>query len=248
MHPSVIPALRQFLGHGEGAVDYMYLDNRPGERKVTTGIGYLIDPLPSCLEKHRTGLLRWKRGGHPATEREIQNEWQEVKAMQSFGCGQSGTVFCGRTALNLRLEHADIENYFRHAADDYQRQLMEGSPQKFGEFNSFPADAQMGILALAWAVGAGRILATYGEFRRACGQRDWHTAGQQSGWTTATGARRAQVRQMFDNADAIERQNADDRQHGSRPTYDIAHVYFPQRIVTFTRPERVVGRPTSAGR
>jgi hypothetical protein len=237
MHPSVIPALRQFLGHGEGNINYMYLDNRRGDRKVTTGIGFLIDPLANCLERHRTRRLPWHNGARLATDQEVRQEWEQVKGMQDFARGQSGRAFEGRTTLDLRLEQHHIEDYFQWTAQDYRKRLVVGS-QRFAEFDTYPADAQMGILALAWAVGAGGILASYGNFRIACFRRNWRQAGNQSGWSSATAGRRNQVRQMFYNADAIERQIRLDRDAGVEPTYDITCVYFPQRVVTPTRPTR----------
>jgi hypothetical protein len=238
MHASVVPALRQFLGHGEGDINYMYLDSRPGDRKVTTGIGFLIDPLAKCLQEHSTNRLPWYRGGNRATDQEVRQEWEQVKGMQDFARGQSGRAFQGRTALDLRLQQHNIEQYFRQTAQDYRQQLMEGS-QRFAQFDTYPADAQMGILALAWAVGAGGILASYGNFRTACFRRNWRVAGNESGWTTATAGRRSQVRQMFYNAAAIEAQLEQDRQAGAQPSFDPTRVYFPQRVITFTRPTRV---------
>ncbi len=223
----------------------MYLDNRQGERKVTTGIGFLIDPLAICLERHRTSRLPWYCGSRLATEQEVTQEWQQVHGMQNFARGQSGTAFQGQTTLRLQLQQPSIEEYFRKLAAEIQQQLMSGSP-RFAEFETYPADAQMGILVLAWAVGAGGILASYTEFRTACFRRHWQTAANQSGWTTATAGRRSQVRQMFMNADAVETQVSQDRHNGIPPTLDMTHVYFPQRVVTFTQPTgvRAGGRPT----
>ncbi len=154
MYPGVAPALREFLGHGEGDLNFMYLDNRQGERKVTTGIGFSIDPLAACLERHTSNRLSWYCGERLATEQEVRQEWEQVKSMQNFGRGQSGAMFQGRTNLNLRLRQPNIEAYFAQQAADYRQQLVTGSP-KLAQFDTYPADAQMGVLALAWAVGAG---------------------------------------------------------------------------------------------
>ena len=247
MYPGVVPALRQFLGHGEGDLNFMYLDNRQGERKVTTGIGYLIDPLAACLERHTSNRLPWYCGERLATEQEVRREWEQVKSMQNFGRGQSGAMFQGRTNLNLRLRQPNIEAYFAQQAADYRQQLVTGSP-KLAQFDTYPADAQMGVLALAWAVGAGGILATYDEFRTACFRRAWQAAANQSGWTSATAGRRAQVSQMFLNADAIERQNNWDREHRLPLSYDVAQVRFPQRVVVFTRPTTITAGGRAPGR
>jgi hypothetical protein len=249
MYASVVPALRQFLGHGEGNINYMYLDSRPGDRKVTTGIGFLIDPLANCLERHRDNRLPWYRDARLATEQEVTQEWRQVKDMQDFARGQSGTAFAGRTALNLQLQQGAIEVYFKQLADDYRQHLIAGSPQRFGAFDTFPADAQMGILALAWAVGYGGILDQYDDFRIACFRRNWQAAANQSGWSTATAGRRSQVRQMFMNAHVVETQNERDRGGGARPTYDIARVYFPQHLVLAPPPPTLPGAPrTRPGR
>jgi hypothetical protein len=146
--------------------------------------------------------------------------------------------------LRLQLQGPAIEQYFKELAADIRQQLMSGSP-RFAEFDTYPADAQMGILALAWAVGAGGILASYNEFRTACFRRHWQTAANQSGWASATAGRRSQVRQMFMNADAVETQVNQDRSNHIPPTLDMTRVYFPQRVVTFAQatPVRAGTRP-----
>lgn len=49
----------------------------------------------------------------------------------------------------------------------------------FPAWDTWPADAQLATLSMCWAMGAGRIPASYPHFISACRARDWNTAAVQ---------------------------------------------------------------------
>jgi len=122
----------------EGKLPFMYLDVKG---LVTTGIGNLIDPVDSALS------LPWVHpDGSPASQAEIRAAWNAVKARQDMklrGGGAFGSV------TNLRL------------TDDGIRQLVNGKlraneailKKRFPTYDNWPADAQLGLLSMAWAMG-----------------------------------------------------------------------------------------------
>ncbi|HEY3499634.1 MAG TPA: hypothetical protein VGK73_33315 [Polyangiaceae bacterium] len=117
---------------------HMYLDVLG---LITTGIGNLIDPLSAAL------VLPWKRAdGSLATQGEIANEWNRLKGRQDLKTKhyrEAGKL------CELHLDDADIAALVDRKLDENARFLTKTFPF----FASFPADGQLGILSMAWAVG-----------------------------------------------------------------------------------------------
>lgn len=122
---------------GIGAL--MYLDVKG---LVSTGIGNLIDPIELALP------LPWRKpDGSRASRAEITSAWITVKARQDLKL-RSWKNFVGLT--DLRLTDDDVRLFV-------VRRLMENEAilrKRFPEFDTWPADAQLGVLSLAWAAGA----------------------------------------------------------------------------------------------
>lgn len=131
-----------FTSRFEGAVPWMYLDVKG---LVTTGIGNLIDS-PGAAQ-----ALPWRHGvnGALASPAEVAAGWQAVKARQDQKLIGGGQKFWG-TLTDLRLDADGI------------RQLVDAKLQsneailrnRFPGYESWPADAQLGLLSMAWAMGA----------------------------------------------------------------------------------------------
>ncbi len=141
MHTSVRIAFTDFSARLEGVVHWMYLDVLG---LVTTGIGNLIDPVAGAL------TLPWvdKRSGERAGEREIRREWSLVKSHPS-AARQGHRVLEGATYL--RLTAAGIAEVVGARMVLNDRALQ----QRFGNFELWPADAQLAAHSMAWACGPG---------------------------------------------------------------------------------------------
>jgi GH24 family phage-related lysozyme (muramidase) len=140
MHPSVLQAFEPFSTKFEGFLPYMYLDIKG---LVTTGMGNLIDPIGEALR------LPWKRpDGSLASQDEIRAAWNAVKARTDLA-PKFGQAFAGVTTL--RLDKEGIEQLIARRLKENEDYLRT----KFPGYGTWPADAQLGLHSMAWAMGPG---------------------------------------------------------------------------------------------
>ncbi len=164
MHDSVRAVWLAFNEPLEGRVHHPYLDIRG---LVTVGVGLLIDPLGLAL------TLPWQipdKG--PATELEIAADWQRVKG--EIHLAQRGAAAAARYT-RIRLTDAAIDRlcYARLGTNDL---IMHGT---FDGWELMPADAQLGILSMCWALGAAAIPVKFPRFTEAVRVRNWAAAAAQ---------------------------------------------------------------------
>ena len=157
MHASVTDIFPTFSKRFEGYVTWMYLDIKG---LVTVGIGNLIDPEASAL-----GLPFVDLNGVKASAAQISAEWRKLKGMPELA--QKGHKAC-KAITTLRLQDPDIDTLVRQrlAANEV------GLVKTFPEFQAWPADAQLGVLSMAWAMGSG-FPAKWPRFKAACLAHNW---------------------------------------------------------------------------
>lgn len=138
MRESVARAFRRFTANLEGYTLYMYLDVNG---YVHTGIGNLIDSPEIAAS------LEWRRSdGSVATKNEVIDAWNTVKARQDMKTG-GGVAYAPLTTLRLR--ESAISELVAHKLSQHEAALK----RRFPAFEAWPADAQLGILSMAWALG-----------------------------------------------------------------------------------------------
>jgi hypothetical protein len=141
MRQSVSDAFFGFSQKLEGRLSFMYLDVK---NLVTTGIGNLIDPIGAALP------LPWadKPSGDPADAPTITNEWNMVKSRTDLsprGGGAFGAI------TTLQLSDDAINNLVLSKVT--QNESILKSVSEFSGFDDRPADAQLGLLSMSWALG-----------------------------------------------------------------------------------------------
>jgi GH24 family phage-related lysozyme (muramidase) len=164
---SVQAAFPNFSATFEGRVPYMYLDILG---LVTVGIGNLIDPV----EEAQALPFQFKNAPETfATPDQIAAEWQTVKGDQSLKNNRF-TVFDPMTQLQLSDDAINtlVLNRLTRNEAFLKRQ------QWFADFDTWPADAQMGLLSMAWAMGPAGP-GQFPNFRGACQNHDFSTAAAQ---------------------------------------------------------------------
>jgi len=166
LRQSVLAAWHSFSEPLEGRVPHMYLDILG---LVTCAVGILIDPLDLALP------LPWKHeDGRPATRQEITDAWQRLKARQDLA-HKSAAHALELTGLVLSSEDIDAVVAKKLASNaDF---ITE---HHFPELATFPADAQLAIMSMAWAIGPG-FPAKFPHFTRAVLSGNW--AGAQADCT-----------------------------------------------------------------
>jgi len=121
----------------EGYVPYMYLDVKG---LVTTGIGNLIDPMSLAMN------LPWKMGSMPATQAQIADEWTLVKSNTTLA--KHGHL-AAKGITKLRLDKEDVERLVSSVMARFYGILKH----RFPDIDTWPADAQMATMSMAWACG-----------------------------------------------------------------------------------------------
>ena len=203
MFDSVRKAFPSFITPFEGRVEYMYLDQKG---LVTTGIGNLIDPVD--LAK---GLpFVHKTDGAAATEAEIEADWNAVKARTDL-IPAPDRLDQFRDLTNLRLTNDSIDNLVKNKLDSNEA-FLKRTPE-FADLDSWPADAQLGLFSMAWAMGAGFGTRPgpdgFPMFRKACADKDWDSAATQSRIRDAAQKRNDADHTLFSNAAQVVQQDLD---------------------------------------
>jgi GH24 family phage-related lysozyme (muramidase) len=187
-----------FTTRFEGRVRWMYLDVKG---LVTIGVGNLIDPEGQAL-----GLpfIR-KRDRAPASVEEIRSEWRRIKSEQSLA--RRG-YRAAESITELELTDDAIDNLVLGKLDANETTLR----RTFPEWAEWPADARLGALSMAWALGAG-FPAQYPKFTAAARTRDWTLAAAQCHISEAgnpgVAARNEANFRLFTNAGAVEARGLD---------------------------------------
>jgi len=148
----------------EGRINHMYLDVKG---LVTIGIGNLIDPISLAIQLP----FYFKGTETKASAAAISGEWSLLKGHPDLA--KQGHKAAARIT-KLYLKNEDIARLVAREMLRFEAYLRKG----FKLWDMFPADAQLGILSMAWAMGAGFYL-KFPAFTRACNNLDWDTAAIQ---------------------------------------------------------------------
>lgn len=140
MRDAVKAVFNSFTEKYEGHTSWMYLDILG---LVTTGRGNLIDPMGAAL-----GLPWQHKDGTPATQADIVAEWHRIKALQSMR-NRGGYAYRPYASLHLTTEAVDA--LCLNKVQQFEHYLR----QRFPHYDSWCADAQLGLVSMAWAMGPG---------------------------------------------------------------------------------------------
>lgn len=162
MHRSVIDVWPAHSQKFEGRVPGMYCDILG---LITCAQGNLIDPI-MLAER-----LPWTlEDGSKADLAQVRADWHLLKANADFYSKRHW-----RYALNAtkcRLTDAAMDAIVAQKRDDFERYLKQ---HHFPEWETYPADAQLGIMSMAWACGPG-FPTKFANFKRAVINGDWSGA------------------------------------------------------------------------
>lgn len=162
MHQSVIDAWHSFSEPLEGRISGMYLDIKG---LVTCAVGILIDPV------HMAIALPWRRDSDNqlATKDEVRTAWSILKTHQDYS---RRSTRAARELTRLHLDDADIDAAVAKKLAENEAFI---TAHYFYNFAGFPADAQLAIMSMAWAVGPGFPL-KFPSFRAAVEAENWLAA------------------------------------------------------------------------
>jgi GH24 family phage-related lysozyme (muramidase) len=161
MYDSVRESWHSFSEPFEGRVPSMYLDILG---LVTCGVGNLIDPVSEAL---KVPFYRDDDGGK-ATPDQVRAAWFALKERQDL---KRRGVSYARALTRLHMRDEDIDALVASRLASNEAFICKWLPA----FPTIPADAQLGILSMAWAVGAG-FNRKFPTFTKAALAGDWFAA------------------------------------------------------------------------
>jgi GH24 family phage-related lysozyme (muramidase) len=161
MYDSVRESWHAFSEPFEGRVPSMYLDILG---LVTCGVGNLIDPVSEAV---KVPFYR-DSDGQRATEAEVRAAWHALKERQDL---KRRGVSYARALTKLHMRDEDIGALVASRLASNEAFICKWLPA----FPTIPADAQLGILSMAWAVGAG-FNRKFPTFTKAALAGDWFAA------------------------------------------------------------------------
>ena len=161
MRPAVAAIFPKFSETYEGNVPWPYADC---EGKITVGIGCLCD---TPAEFH---ALSWRDGdGELADEALVQHSYEEVRAAAVYMPGSVASRYEAVTTIRLNPGNiVDLCLGRARFADDFLAQRLLG-------YSTAPANAQLGVLSMAYAVGSAGVVREFPKFCEAFSRGDWAT-------------------------------------------------------------------------
>lgn len=172
MHLSVQTQFRRFNEPFEGVVAHMYLDIKG---LVTVGVGNLIDPVDCATPlpfrfKNKPTIVT---PGEPASKAQIAAEWHRLKNNRPLA--QAGHCAC-EPVTSLELDEHTLNSLIEQRLADNENWLRR--QPAFQQFDLWPADAQLGLLSMAWALGPAGAL-KFHKFCASCEKLDFVAAASQ---------------------------------------------------------------------
>jgi len=174
----------------EGYTTFMYTD---AKGLVTTGVGNLCDPVGIAQ-----GLPWQHTDGSAASSSDVQAAFSAVKAaypgVQSLACAKLTTI---------RLTIPTIEKMVRGKMLENDRYFASN----FSGFGSWPADAQLALHSMGWAMGPAF---NFPQFKTACVAQEFTTAAANCHMKgIGIDLRNAANVLLFQNAATVKSQNLD---------------------------------------
>jgi len=155
MRIAVLGYFRNFTRVPEGNVDHMYLDKK---KLVTVANGNLIDPVAEAVKMP----FRWRDSKRPATSDEIRAEWLAIKSNSSLA--KLGHTAAAKVA-KLELSDRDMG---RIVAERLRaNEIAANSIPALAHWAGWPADAQMGLMSMFWALGPTKFRVEFPKFQAA---------------------------------------------------------------------------------
>ncbi|MDB4987878.1 MAG: hypothetical protein JWN04_3056 [Myxococcaceae bacterium] len=195
MHASAQAAWQRFITQDEGDIPYMYLDTK---MLVTVGIGNLIDPVSQALTlpfQFKASNAAGVPPGRAATRQEIEAEWLALKHHPNKrALAQNGARGCARLT-SLELSAANRQHLFERVTNRHEAQLVTYFP----ELAQWPADAQIGLMAMAWGLGM-YFPPHWPRFSADCRNQDFDGAARKCRISTWRAERNERSERLFTNA------------------------------------------------
>ena len=182
--PLNLAHIKQQTCRFEGSVNHMYLDT---VGKVTVGVGNML----SSVEQAQELPFVDRRTGRRATPQEIAADFEAVQR-QPKGLFHGRYARCTKLSLPDEAVDALLEQRLHQFEGDLRR-LYPG-------FDDFPEGAKLGLLDMAYNLGAGALAHRWPRLNAAVRSRDWAGVARESRRRGVNEERNAATRALFEAA------------------------------------------------
>lgn len=147
INPQILERWHAFSEPLEGRVPSLYLDVKG---LITVGVGNLCNTPAAAV-----AIKGWTIDGRPATDREVREDWMALRAEDDRRLREGQASLrklhwkYAQPYTRIRLPDAAIDTLVREKLASNVAHLRKIFPT----WDAFPADAQLGILSIAWAAG-----------------------------------------------------------------------------------------------
>lgn len=148
----------------EGHINWPYLDIKG---LVTVGYGFLIDPFSLATSLHWT-----TDDGKELSDDEVWRQWRRVKERRELA---HRGAYAAKAVSSLRLTDDELRRVFGARVELNEQYL---AAHIFPAYGSYPADVQLAIMSMAWAMGAGGFH-HFPKFCAAVKTLDWSVAAKE---------------------------------------------------------------------
>lgn len=240
MRPSVYAAWPAMCTRFEGRLNHLYLDTKG---LVTTGTGNLLDsgtgqPPAACL-----ALSWYRKDGQVASDAEVTVEWLYIKSRTDLA-PKSGYAFAA--VASLHLDEATLDRLLSETTARFWTVLARSA----AAIETFPADAQLVLLDLAWQNGPAFL-----DLKKTDGSYVWlntRTAVLAQDWTKAaaavpgTGERADTRRRLFTAAAKVQAVKADPAVVWDTQAPPVPPAPVPPALPKPPLPPKLAPRPAPA--
>ena len=172
---------RKLIRAGEGAIPHMYLDT---VGKVTIGVGNMLRNAKAATQLP----FIVKESGAAASTAEIIAEYERVAELKP---GLAARSYKKHTRLVLTNDAIDA------LLDKRLARFKSRLRKDFEGFDSFPVEAQLGLIDMAFNLGNHGLISKFPTFTRAARTRDWKLCAKECKRKQVQKARNREVEELF---------------------------------------------------
>lgn len=173
---------RDLIKRGEGCISHMYLDT---VGKVTVAVGNM---LPTADAATTLDFID-RETKTPASEVDIRKEFELVQAQIPAKVAASYKRY---TKLDLTDEF--IDQLLERRIDEFESGLV----RDFSNYLSFPDEARLGLIDMAFNLGNKGLLSKFPSFTRAVRAKDWHICAAECKRSGISEQRNQETRELFE--------------------------------------------------
>lgn len=210
-----VAQFRAFSKDLEGEVLNMYIDTH-NPPLVTIGVGNMIEPISVALSidfVYKSDYGGHPKAGQPCSDEDKKHDFNTVKSMAAYA-PKGGNNVAFKTATVCRITPATLEKLI---TDKLNGNANEMKKNYFSALDTWSADAQLGLMSMAWAMGSAFPTAPpptgpWPNFTKACKDQDWEGAAKECKMKKAVGTQITRNNRnviLFGNAARIKEGKAD---------------------------------------